>query len=88
MTRLTISIDDAIVRRARVRASEEGTSVNAKVRESLAAYAQCEESQQMAAQAFITAARRSQANRDGVRWPCEDAQARSRPMNKRNGGRA
>jgi hypothetical protein len=39
MTNLTISLDDAIVRRARIRAIEEGTSVSAKVREFLAQYA-------------------------------------------------
>ena len=40
MTNLTIAIDEAIVRQARVRAIQEGTSVSAKVREFLAAYAQ------------------------------------------------
>ena len=39
MTNLTISLDDAIVRKARIRAIEEGTSVSAKVREFLAQYA-------------------------------------------------
>ncbi len=39
MTNLTISLDDAIVRKARIRAIEEGTSVSAKVREFLAHYA-------------------------------------------------
>lgn len=40
MTNLTITLDDAIVKKARVRAIQEGTSVSAKVREFLAAYAQ------------------------------------------------
>ena len=39
MTNLTLSLDDAIVRKARIRAIEEGTSVSAKVREFLAQYA-------------------------------------------------
>jgi len=39
MTNLTISLDEAIVRKARIRAIEEGTSVSAKVREFLAQYA-------------------------------------------------
>ena len=43
-----------------------GTSVSAKVREYLVAYAQGEDNQQAAAQAFIAAARRSQANRDSA----------------------
>ncbi len=39
MTNLTISLDETIVRQARVRAIQQGTSVSAKVREFLAAYA-------------------------------------------------
>lgn len=39
MTNLTISLDEAIVRRARIRAIQQGTSLSAKVREFLAAYA-------------------------------------------------
>ena len=39
MTNLTISLDEAIIRKARIRAIEEGTSVSAKVREFLAQYA-------------------------------------------------
>lgn len=38
MTNLTISLDDAIVRDARIKAIQEGTSVSAKVREFLRAY--------------------------------------------------
>lgn len=39
MANLTLAIDDALLRRARIRALEQGTSVNAVVRELLAAYA-------------------------------------------------
>ena len=39
MTNLTISLDESIVRQARVRAIQQGTSVSAKVREFLAGYA-------------------------------------------------
>ena len=39
MSNLTISLDDTIIRKARIRAIEEGTSVSAKVREFLAHYA-------------------------------------------------
>ncbi len=39
MANLTLSIDEALLRRARIRALEQGTSVNAVVRELLAAYA-------------------------------------------------
>lgn len=39
MTNLTIALDEAIVRKARIRAIQEGTSVSAKVRDFLAQYA-------------------------------------------------
>ena len=39
MTNLTISLDESIVRQARVRAIQQGTSLSAKVREFLASYA-------------------------------------------------
>jgi plasmid stability protein len=38
MTNLTVSLDEAIVRKARVRAIKEGTSLSAKVREFLTQY--------------------------------------------------
>ncbi len=39
MSNLTLAIDDEVLRRARIRALEDGTSVNAVVREYLLAYA-------------------------------------------------
>ena len=48
MTNLTLSLDDAIVRKARIRAVEEGTSVSAKVREFLAQYAKIDNSDDVA----------------------------------------
>lgn len=48
MTNLTISLDESIVRKARIRAIEEGTSVSAKVREFLAQYAKVDTSSKSA----------------------------------------
>ena len=79
MTNLTISIDEAVVRQARVRAIQEGTSVSAKVRDFLAVYAQGGMPQQTAAQEFIAAARSSEANRSGQRWSRADAHDRPYP---------
>ncbi|PZO21055.1 MAG: hypothetical protein DCF26_01905 [Burkholderiales bacterium] len=79
MTNLTISIDEAVVRQARVRAIQEGTSVSAKVRDFLAVYAQGGMPQQTAAQEFIAAARSSQANESGQRWSRADAHDRPYP---------
>ncbi|MGQ0711201.1 MAG: DUF6364 family protein [Rhodoferax sp.] len=39
MSNLTISVDDELIKRAKVRAIQQGTSLSAKVREFLAAYA-------------------------------------------------
>ncbi len=84
MTNLTISIDEAVVRQARVRAIQEGTSVSAKVRDFLAVYAQGGQPQQTAAQDFIAAARHrqtlaGQATRSAARWSRADAHDRPYP---------
>ena len=44
MSNLTISIDDELIRLARIKAIEQGTSVSAKVREFLTQYAHGEPS--------------------------------------------
>lgn len=79
MTNLTIAVDENLIRKARVRAINEGTSVSARIREFLADYAQGNDRQQMAGQAFIAAARRSKANSEGATWTREDAHDRAYP---------
>lgn len=66
MTNLTISLDEDIIRAARVRAIQEGTSMSAKVREFLAQYAQntnapVNEAQRKAGEAILAMARARQA---------------------------
>lgn len=79
MSNLTIALDEAIIRKARIRAINEGTSVSAKVREFLDAYAHNVDRQQAAGLDFIAAARRSRANSEGVRWSRDDAYDLSYP---------
>jgi plasmid stability protein len=79
MSNLTISIDDSLIRKARVRAIQEGTSVSARIREFLTVYAEGGDRQQAAAQNFVAAARRSKANRDGATWGRADAYERAYP---------
>lgn len=69
MANLTLSIDDDLLRRARIRALEEGTSVNAVVRDFLAKFADDERSQR-GLQVFLEVARRSSATsgESGRRW--------------------
>jgi plasmid stability protein len=62
---LTLTIDEAVLRRARIRALEQHTSVNAVVREFLEAYAGVDE--RVAAMAmFLDIAERSGAGAAGV----------------------
>lgn len=79
MANLTIAVDETIVRKARVRAINEGTSVSAKVREFLTDYAEGSDRRQAAGLAFIAAAKRSKANSEGARWSREDAHDRPYP---------
>jgi plasmid stability protein len=79
MTNLTIAIDDKLIRQARVRAINEGTSVSARIREFLTVYAAGENRQQQAAQNFIALARRSKASSQGVAWNRADLYDRPYP---------
>ena len=65
VTNLTLAIDEDLLRRARIRALEDGTSVNSVVREFLAAYAGRGE-QVTAVANFLAVAGQSEAGRDGA----------------------
>jgi len=82
MSNLTISLDDALIRKARVRAIHEGTSVSARIREFLAAYAGEDNRQQQAGRDFIAAARRSKANSQGAAWSRADIYDRAYPSTR------
>ncbi|MGJ7578791.1 hypothetical protein ACSFA3_01265 [Variovorax sp. RHLX14] len=76
MANLTVSIDENLIRRARVRAINEGTSVSARIREFVADYAQGSDRRKSAGEAFLAAARRSTANSEGASWSRDDANDR------------
>jgi plasmid stability protein len=78
VTNLTIALDEAIIRSARIRAIREGTSVSAKVREFLAQYAQ-QGQNRSPGQGFLDLASRSVAMSDGAGWSREDAYDRPYP---------
>lgn len=69
MANLTLNIDDDVLRRARMRALEEGTSVNALVRDYLARLAH-DAGQRTALQEFLAIAEASQASSgpEGRQW--------------------
>jgi plasmid stability protein len=70
---LTLSIDDELLKRARIRAIEEGTSVNAVVRAYLERYAHTD-TREAAMRRFLDIAAASGAGRDGAgrAWTRDD----------------
>lgn len=76
MANLTITIDDALLRRARVRAVEAGTSVNAVLREHLRAWVGGVEERQRAAAALVARSARSRSARAGATWTRDELHER------------
>ena len=68
MANLTITVDDDLLRRARIRAAERGTSVNAILREHLETWTGVQEGRRRALERFLEAARHSRASRGGRKW--------------------
>jgi plasmid stability protein len=73
MANLTLTIDDEVLRRARIRALEQGTSVNAIVRAHLERFAQ-DDGEALALQELRTLARESTASsgEGGRMWTRDD----------------
>lgn len=73
MTNLTLTIDEETVKRARIRALEQGTSVNAVVRKFLECYAGVED-ERRALRRFVEIAEGSGAGArgEGRAWTRED----------------
>jgi len=68
MVNLTLSVDKDLLRRARIRALERGTSVNAVLREFLEAYAGATQDRQRAVETVLEIARRVHTGRGEARW--------------------
>ncbi len=78
MANLTIAIDDALLRRARIRALEQGTSVNEVLREYLASYADSGvESAARAAIAELALAATASSGPQGRSWTRDDLHDRA-----------
>ena len=77
MANLTITIDDELLKKARIRALEQGTSVNALLRDYLMAYAGHSEIQAAIAE-FLEIAKKSTAGSgpEGRTWTRDDAHER------------
>ena len=75
MANLTITVDPETLKRARIKALEEGTSVNALLREYLDSYAggADDRERQMRAMAHaLEVARRAGVRSGGIKWHRED----------------
>ena len=68
MGNLTITVDEEVLRRARIRALQQGTSVNAVLRELLEAYAGVLDAQARAAADLLALSKRAAARRGAARW--------------------
>lgn len=80
MANLTIAIDEALLRRARIRALEQGTSVNSVLRDYLASYA--DSGAEATVRRELAELARSSAARSGAEgrtWAREDLYDRAQP---------
>lgn len=79
MANLTITIDDALLRRARMRALEQGTSVNALLREYLVAYAGSAQLQEHALADLLALSSAATSRRGGAAWNRDELHERQAP---------
>ena len=68
MANLTIVVDDEILKRARLRATEQGTSVNAVVRDYLEQYAGSRAAQEQALARLLTLSETALSRRGRRTW--------------------
>lgn len=76
MGNLTITVDDESLRKARIRALQEGTSVNALLREFLDSYSGVRREQREATSRIGDLSRNSQSRRGGRKWTREELHER------------
>ena len=76
MANLTITVDEDVLRQARIRALEQGKSVNAILPEYLTSYAARRTAQVDATQTLIGLSRKSTSARGGRRWTRDELHER------------
>ena len=76
MANLTITIDDALLKRARMRALEQGTSVNALLREYLEAYAGSAQLQERALADLLALSHAATSRRGAATWTRDELHER------------
>ena len=75
MSNLTITIDEDVLKRARMRALDQGTSVNALLRDYLTAYAGSE-ARAEATKQLLASSRRARSGRGTARWTRDELHER------------
>jgi plasmid stability protein len=76
MANLTIAIDDDVLKQARIRAIEQGTSVNAVLRDYLTDYAKIRAKQEKAVKDLLRLSQRTKARRGTRRWTRDELHER------------
>lgn len=76
MANLTITVDDEVLKRARVRATEQGTSVNAVLRDYLEQYAGTRSAQEQALANLLAMSERARSRRGRRTWSRNDLHER------------
>lgn len=76
MANLTVTIEGDTLKRARMRALEEGTSVNAVVRDYLTDYAGMKAKKDKAIDDLLRLSKRAKSRRGNRRWTREDLHQR------------
>lgn len=76
MANLTITVDDELLKRARIRALEQGTSVNAVLRDYLEAYAGLAGERNAAARAILELSEAARSRHEGPRWTRDELHQR------------
>lgn len=76
MANLTITIDEELLKRARLKALAQGSSVNAVLRQYLEQFAGADEGRQAAIDDFLARSRASAADSGGRRWTRDELHER------------
>lgn len=76
MANLTITVDDEVLRRARVRAAGQDKSIESVLRDYLESYAAAGQAWVMAADAILKLSKQSRSGRGEARWTRDDLHER------------
>lgn len=76
MPNLTITVEPDLLKRARVKAAQEGTSVNAVLRDYLEAYTGLKGQREEAARAILALSERARSGHQGKRWTRDELHER------------